>query len=101
MRRRASRALCATRLPALLRSSGSLEGRPSWTSLSPHPGYTGARMTPLRAKMIADMQLHRLAPGTQARALRAVASLAIHDGRSPEHLTSDEIRTQGDRILNF
>jgi hypothetical protein len=33
-------------------------------------------MTPLRAKMIMDMQLHRLAPGTQALYLREVASLA-------------------------
>ena len=27
-------------------------------------------MTPLRTKMITDMQLHRLAPGTQALYLR-------------------------------
>jgi hypothetical protein len=32
-------------------------------------------MTPLRAKMITDMQLHRLAPGTQALYLREVANL--------------------------
>jgi integrase/recombinase XerD len=49
-------------------------------------------MTPLRAKMITDMQLHRLAPGTQALYLREVANLATYYGRSPEHLTSDEIR---------
>ena len=49
-------------------------------------------MTPLRAKMITDMQLHRLAPGTQALYLREVANLATFYGRSPEHLTSDEIR---------
>jgi len=49
-------------------------------------------MTPLRAKMITDMQLHRLAPGTQALYLREVASLATFYGRSPEYLTSDEIR---------
>jgi hypothetical protein len=46
-------------------------------------------MTPLRAKMITDMQLHRLAPGTQALYLREVASFATFYGRSPEHLTSD------------
>jgi integrase/recombinase XerD len=49
-------------------------------------------MTPLRAKMITDMQLHRLAPGTQALYLREVANFATFYGRSPEHLTSDEIR---------
>ena len=41
-------------------------------------------MTPLRAKMITDMQLHRLAPGTQALYLREVASFATFYGRSPD-----------------
>jgi len=41
-------------------------------------------MTPLRAKMITDMQLHRLAPGTQALYLREVANFATFYGRSPE-----------------
>src|SRR5262245_61795993 len=49
-------------------------------------------MTPLRAKMITDMQLHRLAPATQALYLREVATFATFYGRSPEHLSSDEIR---------
>jgi len=42
--------------------------------------------------MITDMQLHRLAPGTQALYLREVASLATYYGRSPDQLTSDEMR---------
>jgi site-specific recombinase XerD len=42
--------------------------------------------------MIADMQLQRLAPGTQTLYLREVARLATYYGRSPEHLTSEEIR---------
>ena len=54
-------------------------------------------MTPLRATMITDMQLHRLAPGTQALYLREVASLATYYGRSPDHLTSDEIRAYLER----
>ena len=49
-------------------------------------------MPPLRAKMITDMQLHRLAPATQALYLREVATFATFYGRSPEHLSSDEIR---------
>jgi integrase/recombinase XerD len=56
-------------------------------------------MTPLRAKMITDMQLHRLAPGTQALYLREVASLATYYGRSPDQLTSDEIRAYLHHLL--
>src|SRR5262249_19540630 len=56
-------------------------------------------MTPLRAKMITDMQLHRLAPGTQALYLREVASLATFYGRSPEYLTADEIRAYLHHLL--
>ena len=56
-------------------------------------------MTPLRAKMIMDMQLHRLAPGTQALYLREVASLATFYGRSPEHLTADELRAYLPHLL--
>ena len=56
-------------------------------------------MTPLRAKMIMDMQLHRLAPGTQTLYLREVASLATFYGRSPEHLTADEIRAYLHHLL--
>src|SRR5215471_10028300 len=56
-------------------------------------------MTPLRAKMITDMQLHRLAPGTQVLYLREVARLATYYGRSPDHLTSDEIRAYLHHLL--
>jgi integrase/recombinase XerD len=56
-------------------------------------------MTPLRAKMITDMQLHRLAPGTQALYLREVASLATYYGRSPDQLASDEIRAYLHHLL--
>jgi integrase/recombinase XerD len=56
-------------------------------------------MTPLRAKMITHMQLHRLAPGTQALYLRAMAGLATYYGRSPDQLTSDEIRAYLHHLL--
>jgi integrase len=49
--------------------------------------------------MIADMQLHRLAPGTQALYLQAITELATYYGRSPEHLTSDEIRAYLHHLL--
>jgi integrase/recombinase XerD len=49
-------------------------------------------MTPLRTKMIQQMQLHRLAPGTQENYVRAVADLARFYKRSPDRLTPDEIR---------
>jgi integrase/recombinase XerD len=56
-------------------------------------------MTPLRTKMIMHMQLHRLAPGTQALSLRALAGLAAYYERSPDHLTSDEIRASLHHLL--
>jgi hypothetical protein len=33
-----------------------------------------AKMTPLRARMIQQMQLHRLAPGTQTLYAKAIAA---------------------------
>ena len=54
---------------------------------------------PVVTKMITDMQLHRLAPGTQALYLREVASLAAYYGRSPDQLTSDEIRAYLHHLL--
>ena len=49
-------------------------------------------MTPLRAQMIRQMQLHRLAPGTQEAYVRAIADLARFYKRAPDHLIPDEIR---------
>lgn len=56
-------------------------------------------MTPLRAKMIAQMQLQRFAPSTQDVYVRAVAGFATYYGRSPEHLTSEEIRAYLHHLL--
>src|SRR5215813_1659792 len=99
MRGRASPPLCDAHLPTLLRYSGSLEGCPSWTPLSPHLGCTGASLTPLRATMIPAMQFHRLAPGTPARYLREVASFATYYDRSPDHLMSDAMRASLHHLL--
>ena len=49
-------------------------------------------MTPLRAQMIYQMQLERLAPKTQAASVAAVAGLATFSHRSPDQLSPDQMR---------
>ena len=49
-------------------------------------------MTPLRAQMIYQMQLARLAPKTQAAYVAAVAGLATFYHRSPDQLRPEQIR---------
>jgi hypothetical protein len=49
-------------------------------------------MTPLRAQMIYQMQLARLAPKTQAAYVAAVAGLATFYHRSPDQLSPAQIR---------
>ncbi len=49
-------------------------------------------MTPLRAKMIYQMQLERLAPKTQEAYVAAVAGLATFYHRSPDQLSPEQIR---------
>ncbi len=49
-------------------------------------------MTLLREKMIKAMQLRGLAESTQKSYVRKVAALARHYGRSPDHLTKEEIQ---------
>ena len=50
-------------------------------------------MTPLRRRMIDDMQLRNLAPKTVSAYVRRVAAFARHFGRSPEDLGPDEVRS--------
>ena len=50
-------------------------------------------MTPLRWKMIEDMQTAGLAAETQTVYLRAVAALAAHYRRAPDQLSEAEVRT--------
>ena len=50
-------------------------------------------MTPLRRRMIEDMELRNLAPKTVAAYVRRVAAFARHLGRSPEDLGPDEVRS--------
>jgi len=49
-------------------------------------------MTPLRTKMIYDMQLERLAPKTQTAYVAAVVGLATFYHCSPDQLSPDQIR---------
>jgi len=49
-------------------------------------------MTELRRRMIEDMRLRGLAPGTQRTYVEAVKNLAKHYGRAPDQLTEEQIR---------
>ncbi|MCH8150129.1 MAG: phage integrase N-terminal SAM-like domain-containing protein [Planctomycetes bacterium] len=49
-------------------------------------------MTPLRQRMIEDMQLRNFSPHTQEAYVRAVAKFAKHFGRSPDRLGPEEVR---------
>lgn len=49
-------------------------------------------MTPLRQKMIRELELHRKSPCTIKVYLIAVAQLAQHYGRSPHAITIEEVR---------
>ncbi len=49
-------------------------------------------MTPLRQKMIEDMQLRGLADKTQDAYLRAVRQLAEYYGKSPDQVSDEELR---------
>ena len=49
-------------------------------------------MTPLRAKMIRELELHRKAPKTIEAYVSAVAQLGRFYGRSPEKISLEEIR---------
>ena len=49
-------------------------------------------MTPLRQRMIEDLQLRGLSERTQERSVRAVRHLADHDHTSPERMTEEALR---------
>ena len=49
-------------------------------------------MTPLRQRMLEDMQLRGLAARTQESYLAAVQQLALHYGKSPDLLTEEQLR---------
>src|SRR6266536_3126934 len=52
----------------------------------------GVVMTPLRQRMIEDMQLRGLAPLTQRAYLQAIQQFALYYGKSPDQITDEELR---------
>src|SRR5512132_2411181 len=50
------------------------------------------KMTPLRQRMLEDMQLRGLAARTQESYLAAVQQLALHYGKSPDLIAEEELR---------
>jgi integrase/recombinase XerD len=50
-------------------------------------------MTPLRQRMLEDMQIRNLSPHTQGSYLQQVSQFARHFGKSPVELCPDDIRT--------
>ncbi len=57
-------------------------------------------MTPLRKRMLEDMQLRNFAPETQRNYLHHITGLARYYMTSPEHLTLEEIRDYQLYLLN-
>jgi integrase/recombinase XerD len=49
-------------------------------------------MTPLRQRMLEDMQLRGLAAPTQEAYLAAIQQLALHYGKSPELIAEEQLR---------
>ena len=49
-------------------------------------------ITPLRQRMLDDMAIRRLAPGTQAYYVSAVAKFAKHFAKSPDLLGYEDVR---------
>ncbi len=50
-------------------------------------------ISPLRQRMIEDMQLHSFSPRTQTSYVRSVLGLAKHYRRSPDQIVEEEIRS--------
>ena len=57
-------------------------------------------MTPLRQKMVEDMQLRGLSEKTQEAYVGAVRQLAEHYGKSPQHIDDEELRQYFLRLTN-
>jgi integrase/recombinase XerD len=51
-----------------------------------------SRMTPLRQRMLEDLQLRNYSPQTIHCYLRCVADFAKHFGISPEYLGPEQVR---------
>src|SRR4051794_13126047 len=58
-----------------------------------HPCRKELVMTPLRQRMLEDMQIRNLSPHTQASYVQQVSQFARHFGKSPVELGPADIRT--------
>ena len=59
---------------------------------SPMSETTARPISPLRARMIEDMNVRNFVPATQREYIRAVKKLAAFLGRSPDTATVEELR---------
>jgi site-specific recombinase XerD len=57
-------------------------------------------MTPLRQRMLEDMQLRNFSPNTREAYLRAVAQFALHYQKSPDQLGTEEVRAYLLHLVN-
>ena len=57
-------------------------------------------MTPLRQRMIDDMRMRRLPPRTIATYIYHVANFARYFGKSPERITTEEVRRYLLHLIN-
>src|SRR3989338_4553338 len=80
--------------PFAYTASGRLLGAPYPTE------STGGSMTPLREKMVRDMQLRRLSDNTQRVYLHAVFALARHYMQAPDLLNDRQIQDYVLYMLN-
>jgi integrase/recombinase XerD len=53
---------------------------------------TNRPISPLRQRMLEDMAIRRMSPGTQRAYLSAVSKFSRHFGRSPDKLTYEDVR---------
>src|SRR5690348_8072521 len=73
--------------------SDAVDGEARWWA--PIPAFPPSRsptMTPLRRRMIEDMQVRNLSPCTQRNYLYAIARFARHFGASPAELGPEDLR---------
>src|SRR6516165_10528983 len=61
--------------------------------MAPSLSQWGLTMTPLRQRMLEDMQVRNLSPHTQASYCQQVSQFARYFGKSPEDLGPEDIRT--------